>query len=163
MKKKKILMMIVLALTGSFLFAGGVGEALGDFLLPAIAGAAGFLVNPVMGILGVTAGLITGGLNMANNVNAKEEQKDKDAVDAYNAAMDRYNAMDAAVDNAELDILQAQGTLSEYDQALARLPGQLDIERQQMGMQGQAQYSQLMNNWQGAELANVARGLSGGS
>ena len=176
MKKKKILMIVVVALLGSLLFAGGakefftnaaagtstgagIGAIIGS-IIPGIGTAVGALVGSM---LGFTGGAVVGGIEGSVVADAEDAQEKQDALDVYNAAMGRYNELDAMQDQTKLEILQGQANLNTFDEALARLPGAMNIQRQQLELQGQAQYSQLMNNWQGQELINAARGQSGGS
>ena len=91
-------------------------------------------------------------------------------INAYNSAYTNYlnsmsmeTTLQGQISDTEIAIDQSEANISAFDQSLVRWQSQYDIQREQLQMEGEANYAQLMQNWQGAELVNATRGQSGGS
>ena len=115
----------------------------------------------LMVLLGVSiAGAAVGaGLKIADTVNTQRRQRDE----AYYNALSTYNQIDTQISQTETGILQTEANISAFDQALLRWQGEFDTSLESFEQQGQAQYDQLYQNWQGTELAMAATGRVGGS
>ena len=73
------------------------------------------------------------------------------------------STLQGQISDTEIAIDQSEANISAFDQSLVRWQSQYDIQRNQLQMEAESNYSQLMQNWQGAELVNATRGQTGGS
>ena len=172
--KRLLIFFLLLAVLCSGLFAGAVGEMLGS----AVAMIGGALLMAVPGGQVAGAALIAGGFtNMVStglneSAKAREEQLQlqQEYTAAYESSYQNYlnaqqwaTSLEGQIADTEVNIMQTEANISSFDQTLVRWQSQYDTQRQQLQMEGEANYSQLMANWQGAELVNAARGQIGGS
>ena len=107
---------------------------------------------------------------LAFGVAKRREQQRENYMNAYNQAYANYAeaqsqvaSLEAQVNDTEIAIDQTEANISAFDQTLVRWQSQYDQQQQQLQMQGEASYNELMANWQGAELVNAMRGQTGGS
>ena len=110
------------------------------------------------------------GLSLAQRERERRQKERENLTNAYYEAYDNYlsaqstvNTLDASIADLEIDILQNEANISSFDQALVRWQSQANQQRQQLQVEAESSYSQLMQNWQGAELVNATRGQTGGS
>ena len=143
-------------LVGGILMATGVGAAAGGALI------------------GVGFGtMVDAGVNIEKEkaeAAARLTQEQQAYISAYNDAYNNYlNAqqlsasLEANITDTRTGILQTEANISAFDQSLVRWQSQYDQQMNQLQMEGEASYSQLMQNWQGVELVNATRGQTGGS
>ena len=166
------LLLFIILFTSS---AGGVAQLVTGFVVTT-AGLITTVFNPLVG-LSITAGglgLLSGGYStMESESVEKEKQKLEEQqgwIDAYNNAYSSYlqqlemeNTVSSNITSLEGSILQTQANISSFDQALTRWQSQYDQQLLSLQQQGESSYSALMQNWQGVELVNAARGQTGGS
>ena len=172
--RRIIIFLILLFLILSPTFASGVGKwfkAIGGAIM-AVAGviAAPFTGGASLSLTAAGVSLTASGINDFAQEDKKKLEEQQKYVDAYNEAYDNYasqqsevNSINASIAQTQTQILQTEANISAYDQSLVRWQSQADQQRQQLQMQGEAAYSELMQNWQGAELVNATRGQTGGS
>ena len=158
----------------SGVYAGGVGEAIGGAL--AMVGGALMMLVPggqAVGGLMIAGGfgsMVKGGLNASAEASAEKLQMQQEYTAAYENAYQNYlnaqqwaTSLEGQIADTEVSILQTEANISSFDQTLVRWQSQYDQQRTQLQMQGESAYSELMQNWQGAELVNATRGQTGGS
>lgn len=174
-QKRLLIFLLLLAFAAVNVFAGAVGEAIANFVIGGLAVIGGTVGAFFTG--GATAGVAVAGAGMImNGVNILQEDKQKtleyqnqlkseydNAYNNYINAQQLVNSIQANIDTTEVNILQTESNISAFDQTLVRWQSQYDIQRNQLQMEGESAYSQLMQNWQGAELVNATRGQTGGS
>lgn len=169
-RKRLIAFLAILLFLFLPLFAGSWGDVwnglkifTGIILAPATFGAS----------LSITASGVAGIAQSQADKATKEKEKLEEQQkyrEAYDTAYDNYasqqsqvNSLNASIAQTEAEILQTEANISAYDQSLVRWQSQLDQQRQSLQAEGEAAYSELMENWQGAELLNATRGQTGGS
>lgn len=173
--KRLLIFFLLLAVLCSGLFAGAVGEMLGGALT--MIGGALLMAIPGLGQIAGSAMIATGfttmvGAGLNESVKAREEQLQlqQEYTAAYESSYQNYlnaqqwaTSLEGQIADTEVNIMQTEANISSFDQTLVRWQSQYDTQRQQLQMEGEANYSQLMANWQGAELVNATRGQTGGS
>ena len=169
---KRLLAFIILAAIAIFYsFAGAVGEAiLGGLAILGGIIAAPFTGGASLAIAGIGVGMVANGANTLSEEERKKLEQQQTFKDAYESAYSGYmqsqqlaSSIEASITNTQTDILQTEANISSFDQTLVRWQSQYDQQRQQLQMEGESAYAQLMQNWQGAELVNATRGQTGGS
>lgn len=120
-------------------------------------------MDPISGlillIIGVVSAVSGVGFGIADTVNKQRRERDE----AYYNALSSYNQIESSINQTETSILQTEANISSFDEALLRWQGEFDTSLESFEQQGQAQYDQLYQNWQGTELAMAATGRVGGS
>lgn len=159
MRRKTAIAIVILLLIGGVVSAKGAAEV----ITGALVGATLFLINPVAGAIGLVAGATAGGLKAGANIMQEGAEENAQALNEYYSALNTYNEMDKATQDLETMMMQSESEISAFDQALARYQQQYDIQLTQLQAEGQGQYQALMQNWQGTELAQSAKGQVGGS
>ena len=173
--KRLLIFLLILAFAAINVFAQGLGEVIAGAFTTVIGlgisvlsfgGAAaigGMMMGAGIGMIG------SGASYMAGEDKRKLEEQNK-LISAYNDAFSNYTnaqtqvaTLEGAIADTEVNILQTEADISAFDQTLVRWQSQYDIQRNQLQMEGESAYSQLMQNWQGAELVNATRGQTGGS
>lgn len=173
--KRLLIFLLILAFAAINVFAQGLGEVIAGAFTTVIGlgisvlsfgGAAaigGMMMGAGIGMIG------SGASYMAGEDKRKLEEQNK-LISAYNDAFSNYTnaqtqvaTLEGAIADTEVNILQTEADISAFDQTLVRWQSQYDIQRNQLQMEGESAYSQLMQNWQGAELVNATRGQAGGS
>ena len=173
--KRLLVFLLILAFAAINVFAQGLGEVIAGAFTTVIGlgisvlsfgGAAaigGMMMGAGIGMIG------SGASYMAGEDKRKLEEQNK-LISAYNDAFSNYTnaqtqvaTLEGAIADTEVNILQTEADISAFDQTLVRWQSQYDIQRNQLQMEGESAYSQLMQNWQGAELVNATRGQTGGS
>ncbi len=181
MKKKLITLLGLLVLTTVALYAQGSTEIITGIGQGAASGAAGagglgggigFLVGGPLGALagaaigagiGAIGGGIAGFFTGSKQKEINEEARELEFTAAYQTALDNVNVLQKSYDDTTLDITQSQANLSAFDQSLVRWQDQLDIQTQAQDTAYGGQYQSVLQNWQGTELVNAAKGQTGGS
>lgn len=153
--KKKVLLVIAFIIAGLPVFAGGAAEIIGGMVGSVVAIATG-----QWWALGLTVGMFAGGIATVIQEGEEDEYNNETA---YNNALKAYETYDAQVADTELDIAQTEANISAFDQALQRWQADYDLSAAQTKSEVESQYTALMENWQGVELANAERGQTGGS
>ena len=191
--KRFILFLVLLLIPVLASFAGAVGEfvAGGLALIGGIA-MAPLTGGWSLGFAAAGAGLVGNSLVSYNNNKAQAQmdalqmqmqqqqlaaqreqmrlQNQQMYINAYNSAYSNYlnslsmeTTLQGQISDTEIAIDQSEANISAFDQSLVRWQSQYDIQRNQLQMEGEANYAQLMQNWQGVELVNATRGQTGGS
>lgn len=182
LSRRLLLFFLLLVLILFPIAAGAVGESIANGLM-VVAGVA--LAPFTYGAsLALTGAGISGFVTSSAEKDAQQAQEEQMAaqqaqqqiiyeqqyINSYNSAYNNYlsaqslaQSIQANISNAETDILQTQANISSFDQSLVRWQSQYDQQRLQIQSAGESAYSQLMQNWQGAELINATRGQTGGS
>lgn len=173
--KRLLIFLLILAFAAINVFAQGLGEVIAGAFTTVIGlgisvlsfgGAAaigGMMMGAGIGMIG------SGASYMAGEDKRKLEEQNKlisaykDAFSNYTNAQTQVATLEGAIADTEVNILQTEADISAFDQTLVRWQSQYDIQRNQLQMEGESAYSQLMQNWQGAELVNATRGQTGGS
>ena len=175
MQKRLILFIIFFLGLLISLHAGGFGEAVvGGLTMVGAALAAPFTGGASLALLPAGAAMVADGIGQAAEDQAEEQaritEEQMQYLDAYNEAFSSYteaqsleSSISSNIDQTEISIAQTEANISAFDQTLVRWQSQYDQQRQALQMQGEADYQVFMQNWQGAELANAARGQTGGS
>ena len=191
--KRFILFLVLLLIPVLASFAGAVGEfVVGGLAVIGGIAAAPFTGGWSLGIAAAGAGLVGNSLVSYNNNKAQAQmdalqmqmqqqqlaaqreqmrlQNQQMYINAYNSAYSNYlnslsmeTTLQGQISDTEIAIDQSEANISAFDQSLVRWQSQYDIQRNQLQMEGEANYAQLMQNWQGAELVNATRGQAGGS
>lgn len=126
------------------------------------------MLGLALALLGISVPL--GIFGWAMNDQKRKQQEREAASQAYDNAFNSYqqqqslvNSLGANISSLETDILQTEANISAFDQTLVRWQSQYDQQRQSMQLETEGTYQQLLQNWQGVELANATRGQAGGS
>lgn len=165
---KRILAFGLLFFISSSLFAAGAWETITGVFTGAGAGAAagaalGSLIPGLGTVIGAAIGGLIGGVAGHESGRAEGIAKDEQAIQNYYDALDAYEQIENAKTNTELTILQNEANISAFDQTLARWQTQYESNLSSLEQQASSVYTELMNNWQGIELAQAAKGQTGGS
>lgn len=178
MKRIMIISAILLVAVGP-VFAQGAGEVLGGIfsgggagmatgaaigsIIPGIGTAIGAIAG---GIVGALSGGLSGGAK-ANRNQAQQQQLElqrrQTYQDAYTSAKDIYDQSYGNYQDTLTSITQSRANIDTYDQALMRWGDQYDIGLNQIQMQGEADYRQLMGNFSAQSQINAQTGQSGGT
>ena len=191
--KRLILLPIFLFIVILGSFAGAVGEIVtGTLAIIGGIVAAPFTGGASLGITAAGIGLVASGAQQQNNEKAQAQadalqmqmqqqqlaaqreqmrlQNQQMYINAYNSAYTNYlnsmsleTSLQGQISDTQIAIDQTEANISAFDQSLVRWQQQYDIQREQLQMEGEANYAQLMQNWQGVELVNATRGQTGGS
>ena len=191
--KRFILFLVLLLIPVLASFAGAVGEfVVGGLAVIGGIAMAPLTGGWSLGIAAAGAGLVGNSLVSYNNNKAQAQmdalqmqmqqqqlaaqreqmrlQNQQMYINAYNSAYSNYlnslsmeTTLQGQISDTEIAIDQSEANISAFDQSLVRWQSQYDIQRKQLQMEGEANYAQLMQNWQGAELVNATRGQTGGS
>lgn len=170
---------IVNTVVGGLAVIGGVVGAFftGGATLGLAAAGAGMMTSGIGGIVSSNANnqmMAMQQMMQMQQLAAQREQmrlqNQQMYINAYNSAYNNYlNSMtlesnlQGQISDTEIAIDQSEANISAFDQSLVRWQSQYDIQRNQLQMEAESNYSQLMQNWQGAELVNATRGQTGGS
>lgn len=170
---------IVNTVVGGLAVVGGVVGAFftGGATLGLAAAGAGMMTSGISGIVSSNANnqmMAMQQMMQMQQLAAQREQmrlqNQQMYINAYNSAYNNYlNSMtlesnlQGQISDTEIAIDQSEANISAFDQSLVRWQSQYDIQRNQLQMEAESNYSQLMQNWQGAELVNATRGQTGGS
>lgn len=169
MYRKIFLAFSILAIVSFSTYAAGAAETMTGTLAGAGTGAAagaaiGSSVVPGIGtVIGALIGGFIGGAKGHESGRAEGIQKDQQAMQNYYDALDYYTQMEQAVSDTEVTLMQSKANISAYDQALTRWQDQYEMGLTSLESEAESTYSELMNNWQGAELTLAAKGQTGGS
>lgn len=174
-QKRLLIFFLILAFAAINVFAGGVGEAITNIVVGSLAVVGGvvgafFTGGTALALSAVGVGMIAGGATTLVEQDRQNLEQQNQYMEAYNNAYSNYvnaqqlvNSINANISSAEADIMQTEANISSFDQTLVRWQSQYDQQLQSLQMEGEAAYSQLMQNWQGVELVNATRGQTGGS
>ena len=171
MKRIMIILAVLLVSVGP-VFAQGAAETITGGLAGWGSGLlGGFLVGgPIGAIFGATLGGIVGGLSGASKDKQKKAQLDQLELqrkqtyqDAYTSAKDTYDQSYSNYQDTLTGITQSQANIDAYDQAIMRWGDQYDIGLNQIQMQGEADYRQLMGNFSAQSQINSQTGQTGGT
>lgn len=170
---------IVNTVVGGLAVVGGVVGAFftGGATLGLAAAGAGMMTSGISGLVSSNANnqmMAMQQMMQMQQLAAQREQmrlqNQRMYINAYNSAYNNYlnsmtleSTLQGQISDTEIAIDQSEANISAFDQSLVRWQSQYDIQRNQLQMEAESNYSQLMQNWQGAELVNATRGQTGGS
>lgn len=170
---------IVNTVVGGLAVVGGVVGAFftGGATLGLAAAGAGMMTSGISGLVSSNANnqmMAMQQMMQMQQLAAQREQmrlqNQQMYINAYNSAYNNYlnsmtleSTLQGQISDTEIAIDQSEANISAFDQSLVRWQSQYDIQRNQLQMEAESNYSQLMQNWQGAELVNATRGQTGGS